>query len=330
MANMFSKNLLEAASNWNLSFLDVGARGGIVPDLLPLAAAVDAICFEPEPEEASKLENTDMGSWRSLTVLPTALGGSDGTATLYVPESEESASLLQHNSEMVGRFGYEAMHKADRTFQVTCKTLDTLKAEGQIFRPTYLKLDIEGAELEVLKSATTVLDSVVAMRLEVSFLEQRLSQPLIWEVVEWLRTQDYEVIDVIDMQRWRRRVLPAAPYRYRGYMPYSKGRVSQCDLLLSRKITAETTTEQKIQAVLITSALGYFDSAIQILRDDEDLPALWIGKHGFDLEDALNCESRRRGRLETRRYLRGQLRDLVPAIRSVLVGISAPEQGPPY
>ena len=74
----FEKNLVEAAKTYHISFMDVGARGGVVEDLSPLAAAVDAICFEPEPKEAARLQRDVQGNWASLKVLPTALGGADG------------------------------------------------------------------------------------------------------------------------------------------------------------------------------------------------------------------------------------------------------------
>ena len=179
--------------------MDVGARGGVVEDLSPLSAAVDAICFEPEPKEAARLQRDVQGNWASFKVLPTALGGADGAKSLYVPKTEQSASLLKHNEDMVSRFGNESMHKIDKVIEVDCKTIDTLCTEGMISQATYMKLDIEGVELDLLKSAESVLQTTVALRLEVSFLEQRVNQPLIWEIVDWLQSKNFEVIDIIDV-----------------------------------------------------------------------------------------------------------------------------------
>ena len=326
----FENNLIEAAKVYGISFLDVGARGGVVEDLAPLSAAVDAICFEPEPKEADKLQREMQGNWASLRVLPTALGGTDGPANLFIPKSEQSASLLMHNEDMVSRFGNESMHKIDRVVEVSCRTLDSLFYEGLISRATYMKLDIEGVELDLLKSAESVLQTTVAMRLEVSFLEQRKAQPLIWEIVDWLDTRNFEVIDIIDVHRWRRRSIPGAPYRARHQMPFSKGRVAQCDLVLLRRFDDGSMLERQVQAVLIMAAMGYFDSSVQLLRDNHLIEDFWLRKHGFSLEKSLEIESQKAGVFESRRYIAGQLRALVPAIRSTLFGITGDKLNIPY
>ncbi len=326
----FEKNLIDAAKTYGISFLDVGARGGVAEDLLPLSAAVDAVCFEPEPIEAKKLESEMQGNWASLTVLPTALGGSVGPANLYIPKSEQSASLFRHNEDMVSRFGHESMHKIDRTLEVTCKTIDSLYAEGVISKATYMKLDIEGVELDLLKSAQSILQTTVAMRLEVSFLEQRINQPLIWEIVDWLASKDFEVIDIIDIHRWRRRNIPGAPYRGRYQMPFSKARVAQCDLLLLRKFDEESPLEYQVQAVLTMAAMGYFDSSIQLMRDNPEIEKFWHESHGFSLERSLENESAKTGKIESWSYLSSQLRALVPAIRSAMFGLPATEENMPY
>ena len=49
--------------------MDIGARQGFVADLLPIAAAVDAVGFEPDQDECERLNRTardESGPWRSL------------------------------------------------------------------------------------------------------------------------------------------------------------------------------------------------------------------------------------------------------------------------
>jgi len=302
--NTFEERLTEAARTYSICFLDVGTRGGIAEDLAPLAGAIHAICFEPEPKAALELESHKYSDWASLRVLQTAIGGTDGKAKLYVPASEQSASLLKHNEHMVSEFGNESMHKINRVLDVTCKTIDTLCREGAISTATYMKLDIEGAELELLKGAKRIIETTVAMRLEVSFLEQRTGQPLIWDIVEWLIGKNFEVIDIIDVHRWRRRNIPGAPYRSRHRMAYSKGRVAQCDILVGKKFQASNPLVLQIQATLVFAALGYFDSAIKILRNNPEIESVWRKRHNFSLERALEIESRKTGSFESWSFLK--------------------------
>ena len=59
MINYFRREFFaELFSNAGLIAVDVGARGGFEPDLLPIAWAVDAVGFEPEPEAFSRLQQT--------------------------------------------------------------------------------------------------------------------------------------------------------------------------------------------------------------------------------------------------------------------------------
>ena len=164
----------------------------------------------------------------------------------------------------------------------------------------------------------------------VSFLEQRINQPLIWEIVDWLDSRNFQVIDIIDIHRWRRRNIPGAPYRAKHPMPFSKGRVAQCDLVMLRRFDDESPLEYQVQAVLIMASMGYFDSSIQLLRDNPGIEERWREKHGFSLEKSLEIESQKAGVIESRSYLAGQLRAFLPAIRSALFGIHTNKGNIPY
>ena len=72
---------------------DVGARGGVDLDLLPFA--VDAVAFEPHPEEYKRLVDGGAGAgpWRSLRHLPYAVSGTGGRRPLFVTADSEAAFL---------------------------------------------------------------------------------------------------------------------------------------------------------------------------------------------------------------------------------------------
>jgi FkbM family methyltransferase len=70
-------------------------------------------------------------------------------------------------------------------------------AEGKIF----LKLDVQGAELDVLAGASATLARTEAILLEVSIVQYNLGAPRHAEIVARLRQLDFQLFDVWDLRR---------------------------------------------------------------------------------------------------------------------------------
>jgi FkbM family methyltransferase len=317
MQDLRNVPLAHLLNTLNPRIADVGARGGLDEDLLPIAWACSAYGFEPEPGEAARLQERADGRWRDVKILPWAVGGTSGAATLHVPEGPEGASLLEHNPAMVERFGYDNLHVTRKTITVETVTLDAIRASGQLGPVDYLKVDIEGAELDLLKSAGTILEECSALKIECSFVPQRTGQPLIWDVVPFVLEAGFDLVDISGLHRWRRRPVPAHPYFIDYAMPYSRGQVAQCDLTFLRRPETATNPRMLAMLVVMASALGYFDFAIGALRAAPGLSASIRTDYELDLESELAAWAARTGRSSVRKAFRTQLRELVPQLRSI-------------
>lgn len=297
---------------------DLGARGGLDEDLLAIAWATHAIGFEPDAAEARRLSEAGDPRWEKVTILPYAIAGHTGPAILYVPESPQGASLLRHNAGMTEYFGYENLHVDQREVPIDAYTLDDLRKNGKLPRIDYLKIDIEGAELEVLQAGKSVISDCVAVKVECSFLPQRLGQPLVWDVIPWLLTEGFAAVDIIDVHRWRRRNLPSHPYHVPFQIPYSRGQIAQCDMILLKAPEAIVDRNHALRLVIISAALGYYDYAITILRTRPDLSDFVEQKFGCNLEAQLGAWSRQVGKRATKSAIRTTLRSMIPLFRSVI------------
>lgn len=297
--------------------IDIGARGGVDEDLLPIAWACSVYGFEPEPAEAERLQKKVDCRWKSIKVLPYAVGSISGKGTLYLPESEQGASLLRHNPDMVERFGYENLHIVRKEIPVETVTLDNLHESGILPNVDYLKIDIEGAELDVLKSGGSVLSDCSALKIECSFLPQRVGQPLIWDVVPFMIDAGFDVVDIHDIHRWRRRPLPGHPYVINHAMPYSRGQIAQCDLIFLRRIDSLNDLRQAESLIILSAALGYFDYAISTIRRMPIISETIRDEHGFDLESEIKRWSYISGHKNLRKAIFKQIRTLVPQLRSL-------------
>ena len=296
--------------------IDIGARGGFEPDLLPIAWAVDAHGFEPEPEAYSHLAAHRAGPWRSLAVHKLAIAGSSGDRRLHIPSDPQGASLLQHDPAIGRRFGYPHLFDVARIETIDTTTLDAAAERFGFHAASYLKLDVEGAELEVLEGAETVLASLVAIKTEAAFLPFRKHQPLAWDLAAHLGARGFEIMDVSDPHRWRHG--PAAPHPYlrRAAPAYSRGQAVQCDLLFFRAAAGMANDDQAVRGALIALALGYFDHAASLFAGLAD-------RRRFTFDESLEIAklSLRYGRRQAAAAIKAHLRDLIPLIRSLTGGL---------
>jgi len=125
------------------SFLDIGAYSGIYT-LLACAANehLHVVAFEPNPHAQLLLERNIEANLLSdrVTVERAAAGDHSGRATLHVPADETSASIIRDSGSPV-------------TVSVVSID-DVVPAELAV---DLVKIDVEGAELDVLKGMRRVL-----------------------------------------------------------------------------------------------------------------------------------------------------------------------------
>ncbi len=90
----------------------------------------------------------------------------EGDATFFVTKNNQNSSLLQPSSEFVEDRPGDGLL---RTEDVQLKRLDTLL--GELPGPLFVKIDVQGAELEVIKGMGKRLDDVETLIVEAPFEE---------------------------------------------------------------------------------------------------------------------------------------------------------------
>lgn len=300
-----------------LTALDVGSRGGFEPDLAPIAFAVDAVGFEPEPEAYAALAKQPRGPWRSLRHLPVAVGGTDGDRTLYITRDPQSSSLLKPDAAIGAAFAKPDFCTVAREVTVATLTLDTIAARHGLTRPAYLKLDIEGAEKEVLDASTGMVADLLAIKTEVGFVRFRHHQPLAAELDLSLREAGFELMDFFRPARWRIEGTVIHPQAEAAAIPYSRGRLMHGDYLFLRRPETIAEPERKLQLAALAMAHGFFDHALQILQRPEMTD--WLKReHGAGPESLVAEASIRFGRAAWRRLVLAHLRLIWTYGRSAL------------
>jgi FkbM family methyltransferase len=134
--------------------IDVGAHDGMITVPLAELPGSDVIAFEPLPTAFARLQAAVAGR-PNITCRPEALGAQHGRLSLDVPSVEGVAQ--EQWASMVK--DYTAMQAADARidrvirYDVAVIPLDSLNLEGV----TGMKVDAEGAEMEVLRGAEATL-----------------------------------------------------------------------------------------------------------------------------------------------------------------------------
>lgn len=293
--------------------VDIGARGGFEPDLLPLAFAVDGIGFEPEPEAFAAL--TGSGPWRSLRHLPIAVSGTGGTRPLYVTRDRQSTSLLEPDPQAIAEFDKPQFVTVDERLSVQTMTLSAALGSAGINRVDYLKIDIEGPELEVLAAAPELVSDMLAVKVEVMFVPVRHGQPRAADIDQFMCGAGFTLMDLVRPAHWRRDGYIIHPQIGSGRIPYSRGQLIHGDYLFFRRAATLTAPHQALRAAALAMAHGYFDHAGNLLRRADVVD--WLAReYRLDVEAALRAASLRYGRRAWLDAAWRHLRGVLPFVRS--------------
>jgi len=79
--------------------------------------------------------------------------------------------------------------------------LDTLVASTDFARPSFIKIDTQGYELEILKGGKKTLASAEFVLLEVSFLDIYINCPLAADVVSFMDEQGFVIYDICTLMK---------------------------------------------------------------------------------------------------------------------------------
>jgi hypothetical protein len=111
-----------------------------------------------------------------------ALGSQDTSSLFYVTERSDSSSLLHPGDAQERAYGSRVAGE----MKVEVRRLDHVMTAAQIERPALMKLDVQGAELDVLEGAGALLQDIDYLYLEGSFVELYEGQALITDIVTFL------------------------------------------------------------------------------------------------------------------------------------------------
>jgi FkbM family methyltransferase len=265
-----------------LTIVDVGVRGGIEDAWTPLLPNLHVYGFDPDPEECERL-TVRYGS-PNVTFVPLALGAQEGPATLHLTADPACSSLYPPDELTADLYRALEVTTQTGTRAMTLDTLDRWAEREGITDVSYLKLDTQGSELEILRGATRLLRTVWAVHAEVEFNPIYRGQPLFGDVDTFMREHGFVLwrltnlchytlggVDAIDEALDDRQVFAASPREGTAVEFAARaGRLFWGEAFFVRRELAErvrpTTPAAAARAACVLTVLGFHELAAVCLR----------------------------------------------------------------
>lgn len=189
----FQKNIDVLLDNKKLVGLDVGAQGGFNSDeFFPKKynKFFDSILVDP-------LKNS-LNHQKSKYIIPKGLWSSKCKKNLYILNKRpHSSSMYEPNKESLKIYGFKEkdfhLFDVSKTEFVDCDTLSSSLKQLNLNHLDYLKIDTQGAELEILKGLENYRPLMI--KCEVQIFPMYKLQPNWTEVTNFLYKLDYMLSD---------------------------------------------------------------------------------------------------------------------------------------
>ena len=174
--------------------IDAGARYGLHPTWEKLKDIVNFELFEIDPVEYGRLKSK-YARFKNIDVHEIGLHSHKKEATCTVFQHKALSSLYDINVNNISNINHKVDEFGiDSKIEVKLDTIDNLFSNKEIH---FLKLDVEGNELSILKGTHKKLAStVLAIRAEVSFREIFKGAPLFGQLNAYLIEREFELLNL--------------------------------------------------------------------------------------------------------------------------------------
>lgn len=198
----------------NCVVLDAGARYGLHSTWTELERIARFHLFEVDNIEAGRLR-AKYAENSNITIHEVALYSERRPLTFSLRQHKGLTSAFHVDPAAVSHFQYmQEEQSTTGEMEVMAQTVDQFFSEAAE-RIDFFKLDVEGAELEILKGSCRMLSGhVLAVRSEVFFAPLLKKAPLFGDIDAYLRKHGFELLNIDYMGRGHSSCPYTLPSRY--------------------------------------------------------------------------------------------------------------------
>ena len=180
-----------ASGSLAFNIIEVGARP-VDSDPEPFYSVLDWFpgsrihAFEVEHDLCEQLNRT---ARPGVVYHPVALGRAEEERPFYQTAHPMCASLYRPNERLIERYHNMEVAMLRSVGSISTVSLDYFAREHRVGPVDFVKIDVQGAELEIFEGGTSTLRDVVAVISEVEFIPCYEQQPLFGDVCAFLARQ---------------------------------------------------------------------------------------------------------------------------------------------
>jgi FkbM family methyltransferase len=265
-----------------ISFVDVGAGA----DDEPFAQIVRSLSkdttrlygFELDPNDCDRLNKVSASNGAKHSFYPVGLWGHEGEMPAFVTRAPAGSSLYEPNVALNHRLTYSTGSTLAEILEVVSRpvipvtTIDIWSRRHEIGALDFIKLNIQGGELEVLRGAVEALPAVLGIQIEMAFNQTYIGAPRFPEVDEFLVERGFHFFDMLSFNHVGRKNSPVTIKNVRvgQLFPWPSRQLFEGVFLYLRDPIAENDeanwpTDRILKLAAIAEAYGQIEYAFELL-----------------------------------------------------------------
>ena len=162
------------------------------------------------------------------------------------------SSILQPDPGLVAKYGLEDMYQERARHQVDASSLSDLSAELGVEHWDYIKTDLEGMDLKVVKGLGDAIEHVSLVQMELRFEPFYIGEPYFHEAVAFMHERGFSVID-LRPEWWR--------IRTQHWTRATQGRAVFCNVVFANNAVFNADSRNALRHALILGACGFVNLA---------------------------------------------------------------------
>jgi FkbM family methyltransferase len=244
--------------------------------------------FEPDTAEVENLNKEAADRGLDYQYFPGALWGTQTEVTFYENKSPGGGSCFPQNTDLTDRWKFQNQQDAfmstdifypTGTQQWQTTTLDDWAEKRGGADIDFMKVNVQGAELEILRGGETLLPNVIGIMAEISFVESYKDRPFFSDIDSYLRAAGFEFFDMIGLHYMGRSASDVTASHLPGLYPLWGQLIEAHGVYFRDPIRCEQkgedmsafTLEKVLKLVAFAEVFGQVEYAFELLG--------WLEKH---------------------------------------------------